>query len=116
MQGRIPEHEDLAVINRKIEFSKRYNKQFAQYGKITEGTKTEDILQKATKVTKGVSAWIRLSIRQLFVCFVRFCKNFSVFVPFAIFPYCAKSNWATRSIHATPFGPWPTHQSVQGAR
>jgi hypothetical protein len=37
------EHEDLAVINRKIEFSKRHHKQFAQYGKITKATKTEEM-------------------------------------------------------------------------
>ena len=75
------EHEDLAVINRKIEFSKQHHNRFAQYGKITKGTKTEDILQK---VTKGVSAWIWLGIRQLFVCFVSFCKNSSVFATFCL--------------------------------
>jgi hypothetical protein len=58
---------------------------FAQYGKTTKATKTEDILKKATKVRKGLSAWIWLGIRKLFVCFVSFCENSSVFV---IFPSC----------------------------
>src|ERR1700758_3271793 len=52
---------------------------FVQYVRVT---KTEDLLQKATK---GGSVWIWLSIRQPFVCF---CEKPSVFVTFVIFPYC----------------------------
>jgi hypothetical protein len=38
--------------NFRKRFEERRPKIKSQYGKITEATKTEDILQKATKVTK----------------------------------------------------------------
>jgi hypothetical protein len=65
-----------------------------QYGKITKVTKTGGFLHKETKVTKAknsIQVW-RLAVeRPSFTLLVR--VKVSVFVAFAIFPYCELRFW-----------------------